>query len=311
MMKILIAEDESVSARLLQASLTKWGYDVFVTKDGLEALELLRSPDAPRLAILDWMMSRMDGPEVIRKLRKDQAGTYVYAILLTAKDRKEDVIKGLEMGADDYLVKPFDWLELKARVAAGRRILELQDELLQAHKALSHQATHDMLTQTLNRAGILEALDKELNRAGREKRPLAIIMADVDHFKRVNDTHGHLAGDEVLRQVARQLRAGVRPYDEVGRYGGEEFLMVLPGCDSSAASHRAEKLRVKIAADSVAISETLRIPATLSFGVASTAELGVLDATSLLQQADEALYRAKGMGRNCVEAAKIAALPRT
>ncbi len=308
-MKALIAEDDPISARLLQASLLKWGYEVILTRDGLEALETLRRPDSPRLAILDWMMPGMDGPDVIRELRKDQQGAYVYAILLTAKDRKEDLVRGLDMGADDYLVKPFDLHELKARVRAGSRILELQEELVRAREALRDQATHDALTRVLNRAGILEFLDKELDRSRRDVTPVAVILTDLDHFKSVNDNYGHLAGDEVLRLVGSHLRAEVRSYDAVGRYGGEEFLMVLPGCDVAAASRRAESLRVAVAGNPVAISEGFNIPISLSLGVATTAELGMLDAASLLRQADEALYRAKGLGRNRVAVARPAALP--
>ena len=308
-MRVLIAEDDPVSARLLEASLVKWGYEVAKTGDGLEALEMLRCADSPRLVILDWMMPGMDGPDVIRELRKEEQGAYIYAILLTAKDRKEDIVRGLDMGADDYLVKPFDLHELKARVRAGRRILELQAELVRAREALREQATHDALTRVLNRAGILEFLDKELDRSRRVAMPLAIILTDLDHFKSVNDNYGHLAGDEVLRKVGSQLRAEVRSYDAVGRYGGEEFLTVLPGCDAAVASRRAESLRVAVFGNPVAISDDLRIAVTLSLGVATTAELGMMDAASLLRMADEALYRAKGMGRNRVEVARPAGAP--
>jgi two-component system cell cycle response regulator len=305
-MRVLIAEDDPISARLLQASLLKWGYEVMVTRDGLEALAALGQPNAPRLAILDWMMPQMDGPEVIREIRKDQKGTYIYAILLTAKNRKEDLVQGLDMGADDYLVKPFDLQELKARVTAGRRILELQEDLVQAREALREQAIHDSLTKVLNRAGILEFLERELTRSRRDMNPIALILTDLDHFKSVNDNYGHLAGDEVLRYVGSKLRTEVRAYDAVGRYGGEEFLMVLTGCNSDAAGRRAESLRLAMAANPVAISGSLKIPVSLSLGVAATAELGLLDSTSLLRLADKALYRAKGMGRNRVEVAKPA-----
>jgi diguanylate cyclase (GGDEF)-like protein len=303
LMRVLIAEDDPVSARLVHASLGKWGYEVVVTRDGAEALEALRRPDAPRLAILDWMMPRMDGPDVIRELRKDQSEAYIYAILLTARDRKEDLVRGLDMGADDYLVKPFDLHELKARVRAGRRILELQDELVRAREALRERATHDALTCVLNRAGILEFLDKQLARSRRDSTPLAVILADVDHFKRINDSYGHLAGDEVLHQVAAQLRAEVRSYDAVGRYGGEEFLMVLPGCDVDIAGRRAESLRLAVAGTSFPTSGTGPISVSLSLGVAATPELALFDAASLLRHADAALYRAKGMGRNRVDVA--------
>jgi two-component system, cell cycle response regulator len=245
--KILLAEDDLVSRRLLEAFLKRYEYEVVVVGDGTQASRLLQEEQGPRLAILDWMMPGMDGPQVCREVRGLQDRPYVYLILLTAKDRKEDIIAGLEAGADDYLTKPFDAHELKARLNAGRRILNLQDQLITAREALRVQATHDSLTGLLNRGAILEVLGRELARSDRLGTSLGVIMADLDHFKHINDTHGHLAGDAVLREAARRMRLCLRSYDVIGRYGGEEFLIVLPDCDALSTLSLAERLRECIA----------------------------------------------------------------
>jgi diguanylate cyclase (GGDEF)-like protein len=187
---------------------------------------------------------------------------------------------------------------LRARLNAGKRILALQEQLLESQRQLREQATRDALTGVWNRAMILELLTREMTRSKRERRPLGVIMADVDHFKRVNDTHGHLAGDGVLRQVAQRLSAVVRPYDTVGRYGGEEFLIVLPGCDAGTTAALAERLRGSVAAEAVE-SEKVRVPVTISLGVAAwDGDEGHL--AGLLRVADRALYEAKNAGRNRV-----------
>ena len=246
-MKILIAEDETVSRRLLQNTLVKWGYEVVVCRDGQEAWEGLQTQDAPQLAILDWMMPKMDGLLVCKEIRKQSAEPYVYILLLTSKSQKEDLITGLEAGADDYLTKPFDAQELKAKLRAGMRILDLQTELINAREALRVQATQDPLTGLWNRGAILETLRREIARAKRERNSVAVVMADLDHFKRINDSYGHLAGDAALRQVADRMRSSIRPYDAIGRYGGEEFLILLPGCNIPGAATVAERLMTSIA----------------------------------------------------------------
>ena len=299
-MKILIAEDETVSRRLLQNTLVKWGYEVVVCRDGQEAWEGLQTQDAPQLAILDWMMPKMDGLLVCKEIRKQSAEPYVYILLLTSKSQKEDLITGLEAGADDYLTKPFDAPELKAKLRAGMRILDLQTELINAREALRVQATQDPLTGLWNRGAILEALRREIARAKRERNSVAVVMADLDHFKRINDSYGHLAGDAALRQVADRMRSSIRPYDAIGRYGGEEFLILLPGCNIPGAATVAERLMTSIAGRPVDLAgEKLLI--TCSLGVASNSEAPEADADWLIRAADAALYQAKSAGRDRVE----------
>jgi diguanylate cyclase (GGDEF)-like protein len=298
-MKILLAEDDPVSLRMLESFLEKWGFDVIATRDGRAALQALQAEDAPGLAILDWIMPEMDGVEVCRALRKVKREHYIYIILLSAKGQKENIVEGIEGGADDYLIKPFDSNELKARLRAGRRILALQETLISAREALRFQASHDALTSLWNRAAALDALHSELARAKRTKSSLAVVMADLDHFKSINDTHGHLAGDAALRETARRIRSCVRIYDTVGRFGGEEFLVIFPGCSTDAAMGQAERLRTSISKEPIDISNG-KILATLSLGVAVADGAEDIDPMSLLRNADEALYRAKASGRNRV-----------
>ena len=252
---------------------------------------MLEQEESPKLVILDWMMPHMDGVEVCRAIRKRAAERYVYIILLTANGQQEEINEGLEAGADDYITKPFDLQELKARLRVGKRILEL-------HEQLVSQASHDSLTSLLNRSAILEVLQKELIRSARAGTPVAVIMTDLDHFKNVNDTYGHLAGDAVLREAARRMSASLRAYDSVGRYGGEEFLIVAPGCSAAEGAELAERLRKCVCGGPIDASGDT-IFATMSFGVAATCD--VKEVNQLLRVADEALYAAKKAGRNRVE----------
>jgi len=308
-LKILIAEDDPVSRRLLQAFLTKWGYEVVLAGDGAETCRLLEGDRGLRLAILDWMMPELDGIEVCRRIRRRHSEPYVYLLLLTARNSKKDLVAGLEAGADDYLAKPFDPGELWARIHAGRRILEMQEELVAAREALQYQATRDFLTGLFNRAEMLELLQRELVRGQRERKPLGVILADLDYFKCINDTHGHFVGDEVLREAARRLGASVRSYDAVGRYGGEEFLLVMPGSDRVQTQKQAERLRAAIARAPVETTAGA-VALTVSLGIASTSEAPEANADTLLRAADAMLYRAKQAGRDRVEAATPADISR-
>ena len=302
-MRILIAEDDPISRRVLQATLDKWGYEVVVTCDGLEAWETYQSEDPPRLAILDWMMPEMDGLEVCQKIRALRGQDYTYIILLTAKGRREDVIEGLEVGADDYIVKPFDAGELKVRLRAATRILNLQEDLLSAQEALRLQATHDSLTGLKNRHAILSVMTEEIERSKRETKPAGVILADIDHFKRINDTYGHRAGDAVLHSVASRMASAIRPYDHLGRYGGEEFLLFLPGCDGENATQRANIIREKVMEDPIIVAND-EIFVTLSLGVSVCDPNGETSPEVLIHSADEAMYKAKSAGRNRVELAR-------
>ncbi len=299
-MRILIAEDDPVSRRLLEVTLNKWGYQVIACPDGTTALQALQQPGAPSLAILDWMMPDVDGVQVCREVRQRVSEPYTYVLLLTAKNHRSDIITGLEAGADDYIVKPFDANELRMRLRAGRRILDLQSELIFAREELRDQATRDSLTRLWNRAAILDILESELERAKRGGSAVSIIMADLDYFKRINDTYGHLVGDAVLRETASRMRSALRPYDEIGRYGGEEFLFVLPDCDTAAAVTLGERLQMAIGEEAIVLAEGA-IPVTLSLGV-STSE-AIDDVHTFLSAADAALYRAKDNGRNRLELA--------
>lgn len=298
-MRVLVAEDDPITRKLLQAHLTKWGHEVVACSDGKEAWDVLNRDDSPTLAILDWMMPGMDGVTICREIRTQERQSYIYVILLTAKTKKEDVIEGLEAGADDYIAKPFDAHELKVRVRAGSRITRLQEDLMSALAASEYQASHDALTGLLNRKAIIELLKKELLRADRQTAPAGVIIADLDHFKRINDSHGHLAGDVVLKEVAALMMKSVRPYDSAGRYGGEEFLIVCPACDAECAHGVAERLRCLLSATPLVTTEGV-FNVTMSFGVASVNCEGA-DADSIIRMADHALYEAKESGRNRVQ----------
>ncbi len=298
-MKVLIADDSMISRRLLESALRKWNYEVVVASNGEEAWEYLQREDAPRLAILDWMMPGMSGPDVCRKVREANDERYTYVLLVTSRSHKDDLIEGMEAGADDYLTKPFDQNELKVRLGPGCRIVELQDALLAAREALKEQATTDALTKLWNRRTIMEILDRELGRTARGSSPLGIVLGDLDHFKSVNDTYGHQTGDAVLRETARQMKASSRNYDSLGRYGGEEFLLILPGCDGNAAECQAQRMRLEVEAHSVSFVGK-EISVTCSFGVTSVPGGIRAKADEVIKVADEALYAAKQQGRNHV-----------
>jgi len=300
--RILIADDEAMSRRLLQTTLERAGYEVLAVENGRQAADQICTTEGPRLALLDWVMPELDGPGVCREVRKQKDQSYVYMVLLTSREAKEDVIAGLESGADDYLTKPFDPEELKARLRTGLRILDLENRLVQAREEMRFKASHDALTTLWNRAVILELLGRELSRSHREKATTVIILCDIDHFKAVNDSFGHLVGDEVLRETAKRLLASVRSYDFVGRYGGEEFLVVLNNCDPAFAFARAEEIRNTITQRPVQTSAG-PVPVTMSLGLLLSHEWGKLSVEELLREADSALYGAKRAGRNCVKVA--------
>ena len=302
-MRILIAEDDTISRKLLERTLERSGYEVISVADGAKALEELVNSDPPRLALLDWMMPEKDGVEVCREVRRQKDQPYIYLILLSSRESKKDVVSGLESGADDYLTKPFDTEELKARLRAGERILELEDRLVEARESYRFQATHDVLTSLWNRGVILELVCREVARARREEICSAVMMCDVDHFKKVNDTFGHAIGDEVLREIARRLQNSVRSYDTVGRYGGEEFLVVLTNCDPANAVSRAESLRHNIGLRPVQTSIG-PLNVTASIGLALTVDFPGCAADEIVHRADLALYAAKHAGRNCVRIAQ-------
>jgi two-component system, cell cycle response regulator len=302
-----VADDDPTLLRLLERLLPTWGYEVSTATSGKEAWALLQEPERPALALLDWSMPGVQGPEICRRLRAEAREPYVYVLLLTAKFQQEDLAEAIQAGADDFVRKPFNRAELQARLWAGRRIVEMHAELARNREMFRTQALHDVLTGLWNRRAILDALERELARARRGSLPVAVALVDLDHFKRVNDTYGHAAGDSVLKEAATRMAGTVRPYDPVGRYGGEEFLVILPGCDEAGAQRTMERVRTSIAAAPV-VTPGGELGISCSIGVACASldievapELLARAQQELLQRADEALYAAKRNGRNRVE----------
>ncbi len=299
-MKILVAEDDRTTLFMLESLLEKWGYTVQAVTDGLEAFNILNGDEPPLLAVLDWMLPRMNAPEICTALRAEggerSGKPYQYILILTVKGEKENVIAGLGAGADDYVAKPFDSHELQMRLKVGERILHLQEQLQKA-------ALYDSLTNLLNRKAVIERLESELSRSCRTGIPMSIALLDIDNFKDVNDTYGHGTGDKVLREIAVRMKEAVRSYDSVGRYGGEEFLLIFPGISGSDAVKICERVRSSIMEKpfSPASPHEGEEPFPLS------ASLGLCETPSpcekvdvVLTEADNALYRAKENGRNRV-----------
>jgi two-component system, cell cycle response regulator len=299
-MKVLIADDSATSRAMLRKSLARWGYEVVMAEDGAEAWDILEKPDAPPMAILDWVMPHLTGPDVCKKVRETRREPYTYILLLTSKNSKDETIEGLEAGADDYIVKPFDQQELSVRLRAGKRIIDLQLSLMEAREELREKANKDLLTKLPNRSAIMATLETEIARSHRDQRTVGVAILDIDHFKKVNDTYGHFAGDAVLRETAARLKSSVRAYDQVGRYGGEEFLVVLPNCDMEQAVHQADRMRLRLQESKILADAGVEIPVTASFGVTIT-DLSDRNPDVFIRVADEALYRAKANGRNRVE----------
>jgi len=294
--KILLADDEPIARTMLEHWLKGWGYDVTAVRDGEAALDALRADSDLRLAIIDWVMPKRDGIEVCRELRKGPQ-EYVYVVLLTAKDDKADIIAGLDAGADDYLVKPCNPLELKVRLRAGRRVLELQEQLVEAREALRVQSMNDPLTGLLSRSAVMEHLDRELSRATRASSPVSVIVGDLDNLRAVNADHGPSAGDAVLREAARRLKASLRGYDSIGRVGGEEFVAVLPDCGADEGMLVAERMRQALAEKPFCTDAGL-LTVTMCLGVSSTDQFGAASTEALIRAADSALHAAKHAGND-------------
>jgi diguanylate cyclase (GGDEF)-like protein len=300
--KVLVAEDDPVYRRLLEHTLADCHYVVQSVPDGLAALEQARLPGAPRLIVLDWVMPGLEGPDVCRKLRQCTTEGYQYIILLSANDRKEDIVRGLEAGADDYLTKPFDPTELLARIRVGTRMIQLQNSLFVAQEQLRFQATHDHLTGIWSRGALLELLRGELERSQRTSAPVAVLMIDIDHFKNINDELGHQIGDMVLQEVASRLADTVRSYDVIGRYGGEEF-MVVAELDLVQAFEYAERLRDRVVRLPIRVlGRTVTVSVSVGVAIADPAQLW--DLTAIIKVADASMYSAKHNGRNRVEIAR-------
>ena len=303
--RILVVDDVPDNVDILDARLSSRGYEVVTATNGQEALDRVHG-EAPHLILCDVMMPVIDGFEVSRRIKSDTTLPFIPIILVTAKDTAEDIVEGLEAGADDYISKPYNFKELEARVRAMLRIKRLQDELDQknreledANKRLRKLSITDGLTGLYNHRHVHELLRDEWERSARSGEPVAVAMLDLDRFKSINDTYGHPTGDVVLYETARIISETAREIDMVGRYGGEEFIAILPNTDEEAAAHFAERVREAVEAY-LYRDESNEIHMTVSCGVASAPREGVDSPEALLKQADEALYVAKTSGRNRV-----------
>lgn len=303
--KILVVDDHEDNVEVLRARLEARGYDVKGAMSGQEALDTIAAW-CPDMVLLDVMMPDMDGLEVVRRLKADRSLPFIPVIMQTALDSTERMVAGLEAGADDYVTKPIIFAELEARVRSLLRIKKLQQDLAEREKELSQMndrllqiSLTDGLTGVDNRRALEQRLHEMFEHSLRLHEPVACVMCDIDHFKKVNDTYGHAAGDEVLKQFAEILRDEAREIDRVGRYGGEEFLLLLPGTVLEAAVTFAERVRHRVDAHTFSF-EGGTLNRTVSFGVASWPHPRITGREEMLKAADDALYVAKEMGRNRV-----------
>ena len=294
--RVLIAEDDTVTRLILKHWILRWGYEVVIVENGTDAWEILQQEFPPEVVIVDWAMPGMDGIELCRRLRDRSRSYYHYILMVTASSDELDVVHALESGADDCLGKPFGEAELRARLLVASRILALQNELIHSREELRGQAMRDGLTGLWNRSAFLDLFKRELERASRTSGNTGLLLLDLDNFKHINDTYGHLSGDVVLKEATRRICQNVRSYDFVGRYGGEEFFIVLPGADGEQLCRRAETIRNAVCAETFKMPQG-EVKVTLSIGatVAAAGEASVSDA---LMVADIGLYKAKNSGRN-------------
>lgn len=302
-MRLLIAEDEPVSRSVLIDMVESWGYQAQAVSDGLEAYHLLLEPDAPQLVLVDWVMPGLSGVQLCRRMRRHMAGRHMYFILLTVKESPEDIVQGLTAGANDYITKPFNPRELRVRLMVARRTLSLQQELLASQTMLRHQATCDPLTGLWNRQMTLDELSRQLARSRRDGVDVAALLIDIDRFKQINDTLGHLAGDAVLSRVAEILSGCLRESDRLGRYGGDEFLLTCAPSTEGEARALAGRMRQAVAETPIAVNEA-EIHLTISVGVA-LGRAAPAEGDALIDAADRALYQAKRAGRNRVAVAPL------
>ncbi|MES2885220.1 MAG: diguanylate cyclase [Pseudomonadota bacterium] len=290
-MKILIADDDPVNLRYLQSVLVEWGYEPMAVRNGPEALQALQGEDAPRIAILDWMMPGLDGVQICAEVRRQKENLhYTYLILLTARNQSQDIVEAMQSGADDFIAKPFVDGELQGRLRAAVRIVDLQQQLYQL-------ASRDTLTGVWNRRMIFEDFERLTEEAVVKAMPISCLMLDLDHFKRINDSHGHATGDQVLVEVSRRIQSALRTLDRVGRYGGEEFLAILPGCGIEAAKRAAQRVIREVAGVPVRCAATT-IAVSVSIGICTRLPGQALSVATMVSAADTALYRAKAEGRD-------------
>lgn len=297
--KILIADDSAVYRKLLEQQALSLG-TVLVAKTGREALEIFER-EQPALIITDWMMPDATGIELCQQIRQAAGSSYTYIIILTSNSEKENVVKALSAGADDYLTKPFDSDELLARARVGTRLIDLHREIETKNRLLQELALTDSLTDLPNRRAVVSWTERQAGGAARHGFSLWLVLIDLDHFKRINDNHGHAAGDDVLRRFAAILRSNTRCSDICGRIGGEEFVQIITHADEAGVRVVTERIRNQLAEEKFRFGDA-QVSLTASFGVARfSGDQRVPEFEELLKRADGALYLAKNNGRNRIE----------
>ena len=297
--KVLVADDSALYRKLIENAISFDQFALIFAKTGQEAMQLF-AEHKPRIAILDWLMPDRTGLELCQHIRAASPDSYTYIVLLTALSEKASLIKGLASGADDYLTKPFDDGELLARLGVGLRVIELHQQIEAKNQLLGQLANTDALTNMPNRRAVEEWATRQISGAARYGFPFWVAVADLDHFKNVNDTHGHEAGDTVLKKFAEILKAHSRKSDICGRLGGEEFVFALTHTNAENAKMVIDRIRTEFAETKFNF-DGANLPITASFGVAGFAGRQAPDFTQLIAQADAALYSAKRLGRNRVE----------
>ncbi len=306
-MKVLVADASAEIRKSLAETLDGWGYQVAEAANNADALSAFRRELPPGLVMLGVLGDGAASRQYCRELREFGDKPYVYILLIAKKGESKYILDLMEAGADDYITTPYDELELKARLRAGKRILDLRDELQRAQATIGYQAYHDPLTGLWNRGAIIDALQRELARVRREKSPVGLLLVSIDGLKDVNDKYGHMAGDAAIRATARELRASLRPYDALGRYGGESFVMIVTGCDSRSALKQAERFQAALQGKTVDISQWGKfasgkdalLPLKHTIGVVSGT--GEHDSESLIRSLEVAVRKAKGEGGGRVE----------
>lgn len=298
-MKILIAEDDEITQLILQKLLEREGYEVILTNDGLEAWNVFQEKrEEIDMVITDWLMPKMDGLELCKKIRDLDLSHYVYLIFITVRERREDIVIGLEAGADDYIPKPFDPHELLSRVRSGKRVIEIDKQQRKVQKKFERLSLSDELTKVLNRRGIFRRLKEEVDRSSREKYFFSIMMLDIDNLKEVNDRYGHDAGDKVLCEVVRRIKTCCRPYDAMGRYGGDEFLVIVPAEEKDMVYKLTERFHMAICEKPFEVDNKY-MNITVSIGVAFVSTLNY-EPEEIIKKADECLIKAKTAGKNMI-----------
>jgi two-component system chemotaxis response regulator CheY len=283
----------------MQRRIAAWGYDTVLAADGREAMELLLSDDPPRLVVIDWMMPNMSGIDVCCEISKNEFEYTTYIILLTARGGKDELVQALESGAHDFIVKPPNMEELRCRLNVGRRLIEAEDKVFEYARRMEHIARKDFLTGVLNRRSFYELAEREYSRAVRYDISTALMMLDIDHFKKINDTYGHEVGDKALIMFSEVIFENLRDIDIFARFGGEEFIVLLPDTSEEDSFAAARRINMLVAGVDVLYEGDKSFNMTVSIGT-TMVHKGDEGLAQVIKRADDALYKAKGQGRNCV-----------